>query len=176
MRYGGQKKLTDGDMAATSAVCGFRAKKNSGIKLHHLPREPKALRSRFARLSIHNKTFLYRHTRICSQHFNARPRVKLKPIGTKSADCNANVNRKGNYSNIYVENTTKFNNLSLLAEVCDHYDALSRLLILSELSSGMNYLPPATSSLQDGQFNAVLLKVKKLERELGISFCLIFMP
>ena len=65
-------------MVATCTICGFRAKRGSGIKLHRLPlRKPKALKHMLELLSIYKETIpVYRHTRICSQHVESRPRKK----------------------------------------------------------------------------------------------------
>ena len=65
-------------MVATSTICGFRAKRGSGIRLHCLPlRKPKALKHLLELLSIYKENIpVNRHTRICSQHLESRPRKR----------------------------------------------------------------------------------------------------
>ena len=65
-------------MVATCTICGSRAKRGSGINLHHLPlRKPKALKHLLKLLSIYKETIpVNRHTRICRQHLESKPRKK----------------------------------------------------------------------------------------------------
>ena len=81
-------------MVATCTVCGFHLKGGSGIKLDRLPcREPKALKCPLEPLSSYNLP-LNRHTRICSQHLECRPRWKTILAASNKSGVTEKDNRK----------------------------------------------------------------------------------
>ena len=126
-------------MVATCTICGFRAKRGSGIKLHCLPDgKPKALKCLFKLLSIYKENIPVNcHTRICSQHFESRPGK------TTTSSAIEKFNNKDSKEESYsIENKTAENSQDLLtlAEECEEHKFLA-IQVLLNVSSQVGYLP-----------------------------------
>ena len=134
-------------MVATCTICGFRARRGSGIKLHRLPlRKPKALKCQLELLSIYKENIpVNRHTRICSQHLESRPRKKTTLAASHKSGATEKDNSKEcgeETDDIKRETVGSTEDLLTLAEVCEEHKC-SDIQILADASSQVDYLPTA---------------------------------
>ena len=116
-------------MVNSCAVCGFRATKGSGIKLHRLPlKKPKALKCLLQCLTIYKENIpVNEHTRVCSQHFVGKgQRSKVSKTGDIRSSKSYGENK----------NSQKFTELLCLADACEIQSKLpSNLSLLSDVCS-----------------------------------------